>query len=1095
MSGRLGQVVRRLLGHAVTHGGRTVHRLLHVTIAVALAVVVAGGALAWRLAQGPLEIGWLTRRLEAAVNAGGTPPVLVIGSAALAWEGFTRGADRPLDIRLTGLALRDGSGANIAEVPRAEVSLSIGWLMLGRVVPRALELDGARLRGQRGEDGRISIDLGRLAEDAATPAPAETGVLAALLGEMARPAATDSSARRSPWGQLGRLRIRDAALTMDDRQLGATWRASQVGLDVVRRSQGGAEAEAELTLALGDQSVHVTARASLPAGGDSAAVQAHLTPITPARLAVLAPGLAALKAVDAPVALSATAAVGADLVPAQMKLQARVGPGRLLLGTGSVPLVGALAEVEGSFTAATLTVQRLELVPRPDGPRTVLRGSVRATRAAGQLAATITGELDQVAFADLPALWPTGLGDSGLRPWITGNITDGIARNGHVELSLTAPEDLSDATITNVSGGLDGQDLTVHWLRPVPPLEHGNCRLTFDSPDALEIAVTSARQAGGTQGGVAVQSGHLLITGLMVHDQYMTIDADLAGPAADLLTVLKHPRLRLLDRHPLNIRDATGNVAGKLTITRLFLDHRLTVDDLHIQAAGKLTSLHLGAIAAGRDLDDGTLDFQANNDGLKVTGTALLAGMAAQVQAELDFRDGRATQVIQKVSVTGTATGAQLAAAGLDTAGLLDGPAALRVTQQTRRDGSGEVLVRGDLGRATLVLPWLSFRKPVGQPASGEMHVVLDHDRIAAIDGLRVDGEGIAVAGRLAFADGGAQSAHFDRFRVGDTTDASGDLRFPDRPGAPWVATLSGHSIDVSAEFSHDDNTARPISDEQEQAGPPWRVEAHFDRIVLGGANRVLTAVAGTAEGDGHAIRQGRLTGQTGAAKPSPGTAFHIEIVPGNSARTLTASAEDAGGLLNAFHLVDDMRGGRLTVHGSYDDRAPGHPLQGTAEIADFRMRNTPALAKLLQAMTLYGLVEVLQGPGLGFNRLIAPFRLSHDVLELADARAFSASLGMTAKGQVDLARNTVAVEGTIVPAYFFNTLLGNIPLIGRLFSPERGGGLFAATYSMRGALRDPAVTVNPLAALTPGFLRGVFGIFDTPTGGGVAVPGGGSQN
>jgi len=47
----------------------------------------------------------------------------------------------------------------------------------------------------------------------------------------------------------------------------------------------------------------------------------------------------------------------------------------------------------------------------------------------------------------------------------------------------------------------------------------------------------------------------------------------------------------------------------------------------------------------------------------------------------------------------------------------------------------------------------------------------------------------------------------------------------------------------------------------------------------------------------------------------------------------------------------------------------------------------------------------------------------------------------------------------------------------------------------MRGALRDPAVTVNPLAALTPGFLRGVFGIFDTPTGGGVAVPGGGSQN
>ena len=71
-----------MIGHAAWHGGRTVHRLLRVILAVALTAAVAGGALAWRLAQGPLEIDWLTRRLEAAVNTEGAPPVLVIGSAA-----------------------------------------------------------------------------------------------------------------------------------------------------------------------------------------------------------------------------------------------------------------------------------------------------------------------------------------------------------------------------------------------------------------------------------------------------------------------------------------------------------------------------------------------------------------------------------------------------------------------------------------------------------------------------------------------------------------------------------------------------------------------------------------------------------------------------------------------------------------------------------------------------------------------------------------------------------------------------------------------------------------------------------------------------
>jgi hypothetical protein len=33
--------------------------------------------------------------------------------------------------------------------------------------------------------------------------------------------------------------------------------------------------------------------------------------------------------------------------------------------------------------------------------------------------------------------------------------------------------------------------------------------------------------------------------------------------------------------------------------------------------------------------------------------------------------------------------------------------------------------------------------------------------------------------------------------------------------------------------------------------------------------------------------------------------------------------------------------------------------------------------------------------------------------------------------------------------------------------------------YSLRGKFADPGVTVNPLSAVTPGFLRGIFDIFD----------------
>ena len=107
--------------------------------------------------------------------------------------------------------------------------------------------------------------------------------------------------------------------------------------------------------------------------------------------------------------------------------------------------------------------------------------------------------------------------------------------------------------------------------------------------------------------------------------------------------------------------------------------------------------------------------------------------------------------------------------------------------------------------------------------------------------------------------------------------------------------------------------------------------------------------------------------------------------------------------------------------------------------------------------------------------------RMERDGLIVASADPQNRRLvriGLTAKGTIDLRQHRAGLEGTIVPAYFFNQLLGNIPLLGRLFSPETGGGVFAATYAVRGPLKDPAVTVNPLSALTPGVLRKLFGLF-----------------
>jgi uncharacterized protein YhdP len=91
-------------------------------------------------------------------------------------------------------------------------------------------------------------------------------------------------------------------------------------------------------------------------------------------------------------------------------------------------------------------------------------------------------------------------------------------------------------------------------------------------------------------------------------------------------------------------------------------------------------------------------------------------------------------------------------------------------------------------------------------------------------------------------------------------------------------------------------------------------------------------------------------------------------------------------------------------------------------------------------------------------------------------------ALGITAEGSLDLATDQIDLTGTIVPAYTINSLIGEVPILGQLLVGEKGGGLFAATYGVKGPIDAPETAVNPLATLAPGFLRDMLFMDPDPT-------------
>jgi hypothetical protein len=1062
--------------------------LVQFGLALTLFAAAVGLAMVWRLSQGPLDLPWLAARLEQAFNADQNGH-LAIGSAALAWEGFSAGVERPIDIRLNDIVVTDAAGQRIATVPRAEVSLAAGWLILGKIVPSAVEIDDARLVVMRDANGGISLDAPDASRTdpsshAGTDAPqAPAAFSAGMLRDLLLAPAAHANAKA--FGRASLLRhahIINSNVTVIDRQIGLTWTLAGLDIDLRRVSAGGLVGRAASMLQVERQdltTLRLSAQVDLVSGSGSVAV--HVARIVPAALARTLPEAAALASLDSPLLLDATMEFGPELAPGPVRAHAELGAGAWHAGEADVAIFGASMDVVVSSTHATVKLEHLDFAPRNVSRHTIVHGQAELDRpSSGEVIGTGSIDLDQVAFADLHMLWPKGLGGPGARAWVTENITNGIASHGHMDVGARIRPDFSDASLTRLQGSIDGTDLTVRWLHTVPPIEHAAAKLTLSGIDGLAIAVTGGRQAGGGQGGVNIDDGRVTISGLSAPDQFADIDADVSGPVSDLIALLREPGLRLLERSPISIKGASGLLQGKILVANLPLRGNITIDDVAIRAHAKASDLRLDGVAAGRNLSDGDATFDVTNDGLNAIASANIAGIPAQLRLGLDFRAGPKTQVMQNISLMANLDAHHLADLGLDLQDYLSGSVALNVELEVQRDGQGWAQINGDLGSAGLNLAALGLAKPAGRPANLSARVLLSDNAVIAIRPLHLAADGIRLDASASFASGKLESVNLEKLLIGTNTDISGTVLAPKSSGPAWRIAVKGTSLDLAAQFQRAQAPGQPAP-RPDAVGPPYVVDANLGRVVLG-KDRAVEMVVAHVENDGQVTRLASLTGRTrttnGDSLPGSGT-FALSITPSGNSRKLSVSAKDAGGLLMALDVDDKIAGGKLAISGTYDDARQGNPLNGSATIDDFRVHDAPMLGKLLQAMTLYGLADIARGPGLGFSRLVAPFKYSAEKLELADARAFSASLGMTAKGEIDLSRHAANLQGTIVPAYFFNALLGSIPLFGRLFSPEKGGGVFAATYAVRGPLDDPTVTVNPLATLTPGFLRGVFGPFD----------------
>ncbi|MCH7539106.1 MAG: AsmA-like C-terminal domain-containing protein [Proteobacteria bacterium] len=700
------------------------------------------------------------------------------------------------------------------------------------------------------------------------------------------------------------------------------------------------------------------------------------------------------------------------------------------------------------------------------GPTAVVAGE--ASMIGGEIAITADLAVSDLPVDDLERYWPAGVG-AGARRWIASHLSGGMVREARATLEAHGAGDGTDGLrVESISGEILFDGMTVDYLPGLPKAHDVAGTASFDDG---RIEATAKGTVGKE---LVVEANTITLTGLGGADPRAAVDLVIRGPLEDALEVVDHLPLGFVGKLGLDPAQLSGRAAIRLKLA-LPLNDDLDLDQIELAVAANLRAVAWREAFYGLDITDGDLTLKVEEMAMAVEGRISLAGAPVDFAWTENFTQGAAFR--RRLALKGRLGGAVRQALGFEGEPYLEGPVFADLVLTDHGDGTSELAAVLDLGEAVLNLPELGWQKPSGVAGSARFRLALVGQRPAALTELAVDAGDLTVRGRATFGADGAklEEAEITHLAYGATEV---EAMVAARPEGGFEIRLKGPSLDIS-HFLEAEEAEEEEEEEEGEEGEmmPITVSADVERLWIG-PERHIAKVTGAVSHDGEAWQSIVFQGELGDGKK-----IDFQFVPEGQGRKLSITSEDAGAVLRVFDLSDNLIGGRLEVVGVREGAGAGQPLKGTAVIEDYQLIEASVLVRFLTLASLTGILDTLRGKGISFDRFEAPFTLADDVIEVADASAKGSELGLTFEGTIDLESDTADIRGTIVPAYTINSLLGRIPLLGDILIGEEGGGLFAATYTVTGSLDDPDIMVNPLAVLTPGFLRKVFDIFEVDKG------------
>ncbi len=1067
--------------------------VLWLATPVALAMVLAAAALLWLVERPVTAPDWLRDRVEARIDA--ALPGMDLDFREMV---ITVGTGWRPSLLLRDIALREDGGGTLMTLARLEASVAGKPLLEGKVQPGRVALSGANALLRRSKDGTFQLAFGEALQ------PVGEGASIAQLIER-----VDDLLVRPQLAALREVRLDALTIRYEDARAGRAWSADG-GRAVLSRTGDDLTLRGDVALLGGyDYATVLEMNYDSRIGDASARFGVSFEEISAPDIAAEVPPLVWLDALRAPISGALRSSVSED---------GRLGPlsGTIQIGAGvlqpndttrPIPFDAArsyftydpdaqevrfdelsmqskwvsnriegraiLRDMEngfptamlGQFTVSDIVANPAGLYPEPiQLERAVMEAQLtldpfrltlgqlavtdrgRVLHFDGQLDATekgwkvaLDGRASKVEMDRVRTLWPERAATK-TRGWLADHLHAADLKNVEFALRL-APGSKPDTYL-----GFEFDKGKVTYLKTLPDIEQASGRGGL-LRDRFVVSLAQGTVTAPQGGKVDVSGTSFIVPDVTVKGGTPArVEIKARSSVTAGLSVLDLEPFGYLTKagRPVTLADGRAEVDAVLNLP---LKKKVAPEEVRFTARAKLSGLRSDKLIEGRVLTAPTAVAEADNAGLRISGSGRIGKVPFTAAWQTAFQDNPQA----KSSVTGQV---DLSPAFLKEfnialpANAVTGAAQGQVDIALQKGRAPEFSLSSDLRGAALRLDAIGWRKARGTGGRFDVKGALASP--PRIETLSLDAPGLSARGRVTLtAQGQLDRAAFTRVQVGDWLDAPVTLK--GRGAAPTAVEVSGGRIDLRktsiGSGTGDGGTSA-------ESGP---ISLRLDRLQIS-EGIALTGFRGDFTNTGG--MGGTFTGQVNGGPRVNGT-----VVPDAGRSAFRITSNKGGQVLAAAGLLEKAHRGDMEL--VLRPRGAAGEYNGVLRLTNVWLRDAPAMAGLLSAVSIVGLLEQLSGDGLLFTDVEAKFRMTPKQVIVTESSATGASLGISMDGYYDLTSDRMDMQGVFSPIYLING-------IGAVLT-RKGEGLIGFNYTLKGTADKPRVQVNPLSIFTPGMFREIF--------------------